>query len=293
MAKSMTGYGRATALEESWAVTWEIRSLNSRHLDLKWKIPSTLYAQQKNWEREVRQVARRGGVELFLRLTISDPALQSINLDTTQALAMFTELQNLAKNLDIPFTPDLNRLMTIAALWKDTGSLDHVQLVQSLTQTLKQALADWDNSRTKEGLALKDDLCTRFTNLGELVEQIKVLAATTAGERFALMQERVAKLVTEAGLQIDEERLLQELAIISDRIDISEELTRLDIHLQSIDSHFQQTEPVGRKLDFMVQECFREINTCGNKSQNSAISQLVVDFKAELEKCREQIQNLE
>lgn len=293
MAKSMTGYGRATSQEESWAITWEIRSLNSRHLDLKWKIPPTLYAQQKSWEDEVKQVASRGGVELFLRLNITDPILQNIHLDTTQASAMFHELHTLAQNLDISFAPDLNRLMAISALWKDTGSIDNVQLVQSLAQTLQHALADWDSSRIQEGQALEGDLRTRFANLGELVEKIKDIAATTAAERFSLLQERVNKLVGETGIQIDEERMLQELAIISDRIDVSEELTRLYIHLESIDNHFQQTGPVGRKLDFMVQECFREINTCGNKSQNSAISQLVVDFKAELEKCREQIQNLE
>jgi len=293
MAKSMTGYGRTTSQAENWIITWEIRSLNSRHLDLKWKIPPTLYAQQKHWENEVKHLASRGGVELFLRLNITDPNLQNITLDTTQALTMFAELQTLAQNHDLLFTPDLNRLMAIAPLWKDSGSIDNEQLVQSLTQTLQQSLADWDTSRVIEGQALEDDLRTRFANLSVLVKKIKELTTTTAPERFSLLQERVQKLIADTGIHIDEERMLQELAIIADRIDVSEELTRLDIHLESIDSYFQQSGPVGRKLDFMVQECFREINTCGNKSQNSAISQLVVDFKAELEKCREQIQNLE
>lgn len=293
MPKSMTGYGRASAQEPGWMLSWEIRSLNNRHLDLKWKIPPTLYAHQKEWENVVRSFAIRGGVELFLGLKILNPELQSINLDVNLATAMLRELNSLAQNTGAQFTPDLNRLMAIPSLWKESGTIDNPQLVQSLTQTLRQALTDWDATRQREGLALEEDLRVRFDRLRELVIKIRELAGQTAQDRFALLQERVGKLLTENGVALDPDRMLQELAIIADRIDVSEELTRLDIHLQGIDGYFKQQEAVGRKLDFLVQECFREINTCGNKSQNTQISQLVVEFKAELEKCREQIQNLE
>lgn len=293
MPKSMTGYGRASAQEPGWMLSWEIRSLNNRHLDLKWKIPPTLYAHQKEWETVVRSFAIRGGVELFLGLKILNPELQSINLDVNLATAMLRELSTLAQNTGAQFTPDLNRLMAIPSLWKESGTIDNPQLVQSLTQTLRQALTDWDATRQREGLALEEDLRVRFARLRELVIKIRELAGQTAQDRFALLQERVGKLLTENGVALDPDRMLQELAIIADRIDVSEELTRLDIHLQGIDGYFKQQEAVGRKLDFLVQECFREINTCGNKSQNTQISQLVVEFKAELEKCREQIQNLE
>jgi uncharacterized protein (TIGR00255 family) len=289
----MTGYGRASAQEESWTLSWEIRSLNNRHLDLKWKIPPTLYAHQKAWENEVRAVANRGGVELFLGLKILNPALQSLTLDRTMAASMLQELEQLATQAGIAHSPDLNRLLGIPSLWKDSGSIDNPLLVASLTETLQRALKDWDEARVREGVALEEDLRVRFARLSELVEEIRGLAAQTAPERFALLQERVGKLLADSGVQVDPDRMLQELAVISDRIDVSEELTRLEIHLKGIDGYFNQSEPVGRKLDFMVQECFREINTCGNKSQNTSISQLVVAFKAELEKCREQIQNLE
>ena len=284
MPKSMTGYGRTSAQEEGWTLSWEIRSLNNRHLDLKWKIPPTLYAHQKEWENEVRGVANRGGVELFLGLKIHNPELQSLTLDRTMAASMLQELELLASSTGIAYSPDLSRLLNIPSLWKDSGSIDNPQLVASLTEALQRALKDWDESRTREGLALEEDLRVRFARLTELVEEIRVLAAQTAPERFALLQERVGKLLADSGVQVDPDRMLQELAVISDRIDVSEELTRLEIHLKGIDGYFNQTEPVGRKLDFMVQECFREINTCGNKSQNTNISQLVVAFKSDLEK---------
>lgn len=293
MPKSMTGFGRATAQEDTWNLSWEIRSLNNRHLDLKWKIPPTLYTHQKTWENEVRAVANRGGVELFLGLRINSPELQSVSLDTTLAGAMIRELQIMATSMDVAFSPDLNRLLAVPSLWKEAGVLDNPQLIASLTETLTKALANWDAARKQEGQALTEDLLARFAGLCALVEDIRGLAAQTAQDRFALLQDRVGKLLTENGVQVDPDRMLQELAIISDRLDVSEELTRLEIHLRGIQEIFRHTEPVGRKLDFMVQECFREINTCGNKSQNTAISQLVVTFKADLEKCREQIQNLE
>lgn len=293
MLKSMTGFGRAWLQEENWTITWEIRSLNSRHLDLKWKIPPTLYAQQKIWEKEIRAVAGRGGVELFLGLKITNANLQSVSLDTTMAKAMLQELSCLATSFKTTFEPDLNRLLAIPALWRDMGSIDNKELISSLTKTLCLALADWDATRVREGNLLAEDLRVRFAYLKDLIEQIRILANQTASERLELLRERMAKLLAETEVQLEAERITQELAIIADRIDISEELTRLDIHLQSIDRYFHQSEPVGRKLDFMVQECFREINTCGNKCQNIQIGQLVVDFKAELEKCREQIQNLE
>ncbi|NLY41448.1 MAG: YicC family protein [Desulfovibrionales bacterium] len=293
MPKSMTGYGRATTNTDNWSLTWEIRSLNNRHLDLKWKIPPTLYGLQKTWEAVVRAVAARGGVELFLGLKILNPELQSISLDTTLASAMLRQLSALAAENNHPFTPDLNRLLAVQGLWRDMGNIDNPALLADLTATLERAVADWDVSRQHEGQALQADLCARFATLGQMVAEIKTLAQGTAAERLAQMQERINKLLAETSITVDPDRMLQELAVLADKVDVSEELTRLEIHLRSIDNYFQTSEPIGRKLDFMVQECFREINTCGNKSQNTQVSQVVVNFKAELEKCREQIQNLE
>lgn len=293
MPKSMTGYGRASAQDEQWLISWEIRSLNNRHLDLKWKIPPTLYAHQKTWENELRSMACRGGVELFLSLKIMNPELQSITLDTTLASAMLSQLQTLAEASSVAFSPDVNRLLAIPSLWKDTGSIDNPRLIECLTATLRLALADWNASRKREGEALEADLRARLNTLRELVRALRPLAESNAPERMEQLRERLNKLLEDVTIQNDEARMTQEFALLADRVDVSEELTRLDIHLDAIKECLSRSEAVGRKLDFMVQECFREINTCGNKSQNSQISQLTVEFKAELEKCREQIQNLE
>lgn len=293
MPKSMTGFGRATAQEDAWTLTWEIRSLNNRHLDLKWKIPPAFHACQKAWENEVRAVAGRGGVELFLNLRITSPRMQSVALDDTLARSMLDELSRLAGDMGAAFSPDLNRLLAIPSLWKDAGGADCPELVDSLTGTLRLALAEWDAARACEGQALTEDLRKRFLGLEKVVESIRELTDQTAPERLETLRERVGKLLEGGVPSLDEDRLLQELAFMADRMDVSEELTRLAVHLESVAACLNQDGPVGRKLDFMVQECFREINTCGNKCQNTRISQLAVDFKAELEKCREQIQNLE
>jgi uncharacterized protein (TIGR00255 family) len=289
----MTGFGRATAQEKNWILTWEIKSLNSRHLDLKWKIPPAFNAQQKIWENEVRAVAGRGSVELFLSLRFTSPELQPMVLDTTLAQTMFKELHRLAEEMGVTYTPDLNRLPAIPSMWQDAGSPDSPELLHSLTETLRRALAEWDKTRIHEGRALTQDLLERFERMEQLVESIRELTSQTAPERLALLRERVDKLLTETVPPPDEDRMLQELALMADRMDVSEELTRLGVHLESIRQGLEEDEPIGRKLDFMVQECFREINTCGNKCQNAQISGLCVEFKAELEKCREQIQNLE
>jgi uncharacterized protein (TIGR00255 family) len=177
----MTGYGRASAQQEGWSLTWEIRSLHNRHLDLKWKIPPTLYAHQKDWENEVKAVASRGGVELFLGLKIMNPELQSLSLDTTMAASMLRELDLLAASMDVPHAPDLNRLLGISALWKDSGSIENPELVQSLTGTLRQALADWDAARGARGQAL-ERTCAPLRAAGRTGGGVRDLASRTAAD---------------------------------------------------------------------------------------------------------------
>ena len=293
MLKSMTGYGRCLIQEPGWTATWEIKSVNNRHLDLKWKIPHFLGSQQAEWEKELRKTAKRGRVDLFLTLKITAPELQSLSLDTGLADTMLAGLEKLAQSRGDSFTPDYNRLLAIPTLWKELSDEPDPALLDSLRQGLGRALADWDGSRTREGDGLGEDLSTRLNRMHDMLEQIRTLAPDTVEERFQTVQDRVDQLLERFQIEVDKERMLQELAILADKLDVSEEITRLTIHLKELAKPLAKGGAAGRKLDFVLQECFREINTCGNKIQNIDVGKIVVGFKAELEKCREQVQNIE
>lgn len=291
--KSMTGYGRAEAEAPGYAITWEVKSVNGRHLDCRWRVPPALRALEAGFEKTVRAHAARGRVELFLTLRITRAELLGVSLNTALAEAMVEAMQAFAAQRGLPFTPDLNRILTPSHLWEDSASEPHPDLARALDAALAAALADWNASRAAEGEATRRDLAERLGRLGEWLETIRGLAPRVKNERFDALAGRMADILEQHKVAPDEARLLQEVAALSDRLDISEELTRLTAHLERLHEVLSGGGDSGKRLDFILQECFREINTCGNKAQSIEISRYVVDFKTELEKCREQVQNLE
>ncbi len=289
MPKSMTGYGRHQFSTTTWNATWEIRSVNSRHLDLRFKTPSFMNAMISGWEKEIKKTALRGKIDIFLAIHITDPQLQSIRLDQPLAQSMLNQLKHIAPSQD--WQADVSRFLNVPYVWKEDGLTENKVMQTGLLEGLKQAITAWDKERAREGNELADDLKKRHTFLVSTVEKLQDCSKNLAEEKFAVLQNRVNELLTDN--LVPEERMLQELAVLADKLDVSEELTRLRVHLKEIATLFEQPTEVGRKLDFLFQECFREINTCSNKAQNTDVSHLAVTFKAELEKCREQIQNLE
>lgn len=293
MPKSMTGFGRASVQEKDWSITWELRSVNSRHLDLKWRLPLFLRSMETAWERVVREHAQRGRLELFLHVAVHRPELLGLSLNMALAKGMFEQVAALAKEMGENFAPDFSRVLTLQQLWEDDLREPDPGLVNDVQQTLRLALEDWNRSRGQEGQVLLTDLRGRLETMAGLSTEIKARLPQAREEKFAAMQTRIQNMLDRYAIDLDQERLLQEVALLSDRLDVSEELTRLDAHLDRLGSILDKGGESGKRLDFTLQECFREINTLGNKSQDAAISQLVVEFKAELEKCREQVQNLE
>ena len=292
MPVSMTGYGRCETTEENFNHVWEIRSVNGRFLDVKWRLPGSLRSMENAWEKVVRTKASRGRVDISLNLEVLDATLLGMTLNHTQAKSMFGQMQKLAKEYGQEFVPDFNRVMGMSFLWRDDGSEPDPTLTASLTQGLEKALDDWNSSRAAEGQAMADDLLSRLVllratakGLGERIPQVLDL------KRDGLRQ-RIAEMMASVGAEYSEDRMLQEIAHLTDKLDVTEELTRLDAHLDRLAEVLGETE-VGKKLDFLLQETFREINTCGNKAQDVEVSRLVVDFKTELERCREQVQNIE
>jgi uncharacterized protein (TIGR00255 family) len=293
MLKSMTGYGSSEANDDLCFQAWEITSVNARQMNLKWRLPHFLRSQEPALEQEVRQFASRGRVEISLNLQLARSETIPMSLNRPAAWAMLDQLRTMAADRGEGFEPDFNRLLNIPWLWQESGAEQEQELVSRLLEGLREALRDWDDSRLQEGQALQEDLLGRIGLLRDALHRLRHRSEGLAEEKFALLQERVHALLEQAGAEQDRDRMLQELAVLSDKLDISEELTRLRTHLDTLEDSLQSGEAGGRKLDFLLQECFREINTCGNKAQDTTVSHLAVEFKTELEKCREQVQNLE
>ncbi len=293
MLASMTGFGRFETNDKDWTHVWEIRSVNGRFLDVKWRMPSFLRCMETEWEKTVRRYGARGRVDISLNLDIRDAALLGVTFNKAQAQGMVDQLREYAGQCGAEFTPDLNRMLTISTLWREGGGEPDPNLARSLTSGLESALADWRESKLGEGKVMVDDLMERTGRMTGFAAEIRERIPQVLEEKKTSLLQRVQEMLETAGAEFSEERLLQEVAILTDKLDVSEELTRLDAHLDRLREVLGEEGEQGKRLDFIVQETFREINTCGNKAQDIAVSRLVVDFKAELEKCREQVQNME
>lgn len=290
--RSMTGFGRSLQHNDMYSLVWEIRSVNGRFLDIKWKLPPLLRPFESRFEKVVRQYAARGRVEISLVLQEVNQDKQ-VSFDSTQAQAMLGALEKLAKERGEGYQADYNSLLKIPALWIGNEEEASEELVDFAQENLVLALKDWNVSREEEAKALKTDLTMRFAKMREWLTQINAKAPEVKESRFQVVRERVQEVLQRMEVSFEESRFLQEIVLLADKLDISEECTRLDAHIKRLFELMENAEDAGRKLDFTLQESFREINTCGNKVQDSQVSVIVVDYKNELEKCREQVQNLE
>ncbi|SBW03448.1 conserved hypothetical protein [uncultured delta proteobacterium] len=292
MLHSMTGFGRCFLEDDTLTQTWEIRSVNNRFLDIKWRLPLFVRPLESRLERIVKKHASRGRVEITLNAQFTAcPSAPQFN--AAQAAAMVDTVAALAASRGDAFEPDYNRLLSMTTLWQEESDEMDDDRIAVLEQGLTTALADWNESRRVEAKALEKDILTRVLRMEEWLSLIEENAPAVKEERFETVRDRVQELLEQRGQALDESRFLQEIALLADKLDVSEEITRLNAHLDRLRELLASGEDAGRRLDFTMQEAFREINTCGNKIQNAQISRLVVDFKNELEKCREQVQNLE
>ena len=287
---SMTGYGRGALERDGRQLTIEIRSVNHRFLDLSLRLPRCLgFAEQAIRERIGKKLSR-GHADVFAtyrnlrddsRTAVIDPAL------LTAYLVALDEIK--AKSV----LRDDRSVMTVAAMRDlivvSEAEEDPEALMRLTMDALDLALSDLSAMRGKEGAAMASDMAGRIDQLEALTEKIEARYPVALNEYAARLRARIEELVASC----DEQRLLQEVAIMADRSAIAEETVRLRSHFGQIRGLFSSPEPVGRKLDFIVQELNREVNTISSKSQDIPITQLVVSCKSEIEKLREQVQNVE
>jgi uncharacterized protein (TIGR00255 family) len=289
--RSMTGYGRGTAVFEGRQIAVELSAVNRKQAEIALNLPRTLLELEPRMREEINPHLSRGRLTVAVGLHVKRSSRSgAVNLAAAQAYR--DQLKALRKKLKLEGEITLDLVLRgPGVLETDDAEISPDKAWPALQKALKAALDQFVKMRQREGEALAADLRRRTLSLQKSVKTIGVLAPKVMEHHRGLLLERAAK----AGLEIgdSDERLLKEIVFFADRSDISEELTRLRSHLDQFFTHLGKDEPVGRTLDFLLQELFREITTIGNKANFLAISRLVVEMKTELEKLREQVQNIE
>ena len=297
MIKSMTGFAALTREDERATIAVTIRAVNHRHLDLQLRSPQSLAAIEAEVRALVAKHVARGRVELSVSLQLRQTAGVDVEFNEEFARALEAALdQARARGLvSGALTPgDLLRLpqaITIRERQPDDDEATKNAVAAQVRDAIAQALVDLDSMRSREGESLRGDLDSRRTSVADLVERI----ATAADEGRAAMEQRVTERVRElrTELQADETAVAQEIVRMAARSDISEELERFRGHVSHWTALADSPESCGRKLDFLLQEMNREVNTMGSKADGLRVSELIIAAKAELEKMREQVQNVE
>ena len=290
----MTGYGRGESVQEGYKITTELSAVNRRQSEINVYLPRELEPLEARARDEINKRVARGRVTARIALHASETAQISharVNLPLAKAYAR--ELQKLAAQLKIDGTLSLEVLVRIPGLFQaDTALADADHFWPGVGKSLNQALAGLVQMREREGGHLARDLKARVNKMRASVKSVKKEAPEMVVRYRTQLQERIKN----AGLPLppeDDERLQKEIIYFADRSDISEEITRLESHFKQFDEVIKSEEPVGRTLDFLAQEMNREINTIGSKANDTKIAREVVILKTELEKFREQVQNVE
>ena len=291
MPRSMTGYGKGEAVSDRGRFVVEVRTVNHRYAELSVKMPRSFMAYESDLRKVVATGIKRGKTDIFVQWEelAAETSVPPVNMAAAKGYhaAFLTIAHELRLSPEIPLALIVNQKNVL----QETVSDDETDLKPQLMEAVTNAVTALDQMRCREGESLIKDLMDRRKELSQIVEQIRLRAPDVVQEYQLKLKQRLVRLLE--GADLDQQRLLQEIAMMADRSDITEELVRLDSHFEQFDHIVGLAEPVGRKLDFLMQEFNREVNTIGSKANDAVITSLVVQLKAEMEKMREQIQNIE
>lgn len=292
MPNSMTGYGRDRQVIDNYDITVEIKSVNHRYFDFNIKAPKFCVFMEEDIKKRINEKVARGKVDVFItvRKEVDDSKQYVINQNLVENL--LTELNKTAKQFKIKNDVTLSNLIDFRDIFDVSYKEDDEQQLKELVfRVLDNALNVFCDARAREGEKLIKDMATHNDLVKGYLEEIKVLEPQSVKEYIERLEAKIKELLGD--VQVDESRLVTETAIMADKIAIDEETVRLESHLVEFNHIIKSNEPVGRRLDFLMQEMNRETNTIGSKSNNLDITKAVVSIKSELEKMREQLQNLE
>ena len=288
----MTGYGRARATRNLRDITVEIRSVNNRYLDCTVKMPRMYAFAEDAVKARVQKAVSRGKVDVYITVDASAADVAQVNVNTALAAQYAQALRALAAvcGTEGQVTPEqLARFPEVLTVTKADEDLECVSA--DLCAVLDEALDSYNAMRAAEGVKLAEDISIRLAAIEDLTAQVEERSPETVREYRQKLTARMQEVLQSTA--IDEQRILQEAAIYADRIAVDEETVRLRSHVSQLRGMLQSDQPMGRKMDFLIQELNRESNTIGSKCSNLDIARIVVDLKGEVEKIREQVQNIE
>ena len=292
MIKSMTGYGSAKGTSEGLEITVELKSVNNRYLDTSVRLPRSFIFAEDAVKSTVQSHISRGKVDVFVTVDSTAAGDMAVKVNEAllkgyiEAIGHISEEYSLVNDLTAMSVARFPDVLSV-----EKKDMDAEQIAAAISEIAEKALEDFDEMRIREGEKLRDDVMSRLETIDALVKAVEEKAPETVKEYRTRLEQKMTEVLGTSG--IDESRILTEAAIFADHIAVDEETVRLRSHMAQLRTMINGNSPIGRKIDFLVQEFNREANTIGSKCQNSDIAHVVVDLKSEIEKIREQIQNIE
>ncbi len=292
MIKSMTGYGRAETKEQGRNIVAEAKSVNHRFLEISLRMPQALFPLEMEFKKKIGEKIKRGRIEIFIRLEAENTNAGEAILNLDIARNYFAALQRLKDEFGLTDEIGLKTLTGFRDIFSQPAETEiSSDVLNRVAATLEEALAMLVKMRREEGTVIYLDMEQRLDAIRGILETINVRAPQVVAEYQKRLTERIKELT--AGYDLDDSRLAQEVALLAEKSDITEEIVRMHSHIGQFVALLQSDEAEGKKIDFLLQEMNREINTIGSKSNDAEIARQVIDAKSELSKLREQAQNIE
>ncbi len=292
MLRSMTGYGRGHAVNGRYDITVEVKSVNHRYFEFASRLPKAYLFLEEKLKHTLKAACSRGKVEAAVTIQLLDGGESEITLNLETTKGYLSALREAAAALDLIDDLRLSDIVSFPDIFTVRKTeVDPDEMWEMVRPAAEQAVEAFIRMRETEGEQLGKDLKNRLDAIAAALSEIEERAPQLKEEYYARLYQKISEVLE--GQNIDESRLITEAAIFADRVAIDEETVRLRSHLRQFEDLLKSKEPVGRKLDFLVQELNREANTIGSKCQDVSIARRVIDIKSEIEKIREQIQNLE
>ncbi|MBN8585664.1 MAG: YicC family protein [Ignavibacteria bacterium] len=293
MIISMTGFGKASRSVKKLKVSVELRSINSKYLEVSCRLPMVFSDKESEIKEIISQKVSRGKISVQLGIEKSANSDVTIQVKPDAVKEYYKLLSGIKKTTGIKEEIKLEHILKFSEIFKGESNDDLADYWNDIKKIVSAAVNDLVVMKAKEGKVLEKDILSRLSSIEKKLDVVTKLSVKNVSETKRKMLDKVNNLINEAGIQADNNRLEYELIMISDRLDITEEVIRAKSHINYFRNNVKQKELSGRRLNFLVQEINREINTIASKSNSSEISQFVVEMKEELEKIKEQLQNIE